>query len=116
MTAPILKDVQAKLDTLAKERFDESDYELFCTLLHQLDKYKALADSNREALYNQDRESASHMDIQQEKVESLNRDVAYWQHECTVLYVENKRLMNQSGEGAAHGGGDGPNGIDTKCG
>lgn len=114
MTAPTLEDVQAKLDTLAKERFDESDYELFCALLHHLDKYKALADSNREALYNQDREFASHMDIQQEKVESLNRDVAYWQHKCTVLYVENDRLRNQSGEGAEHGGGN-TNGAISEC-
>ncbi|MFJ2044541.1 hypothetical protein ACIOBL_13090 [Paenibacillus taichungensis] len=114
MTAPTLEDVQAKLDILAKERFEEPDYELFCALLHQLDKYKKLADSNREALYSQDKEFASHMDIQKKKIESLNRDVAYWQHKCTVLYVENDRLMNQLGEGAEHGGGDYPNGVISK--
>ncbi|MET3831011.1 hypothetical protein ABIC86_002477 [Paenibacillus sp. DS2363] len=116
MTEPTLESAQAKIESLAREHFSESDYELFCAVLLQLDKYKALADSNREALYNQDREFASHMDIQQEKVESLNRDVAYWQHRCTLLFVENDRLKNQSGEGVEHGGGDGPNGIDTKCG
>ncbi|WP_336761770.1 hypothetical protein [Paenibacillus sp. USHLN196] len=106
MTAPTLEDVQAKLDTLAKERFDESDYELFCALLHQLDKYKDLADSNREAMYSQDKEFSRHAEIQQEEIDTLRRSVEYWQKKCTLLFVENDRLVNESGEGAKHGGGN----------
>ncbi|MDM5278816.1 hypothetical protein QUF95_15565 [Paenibacillus silvae] len=115
MTETTLEGVQAKIDGLAKEHFSTSDYELFCALLLQLDKYKQLSDENREALYRQDKEFSEHMDIQQEKVESLNREVAYWQHKCTVLHVENERLKNK-GEGAAHGGGDYPNGVIPKSG
>lgn len=114
MTQPTLEAAQAKIEGLARECFSESDYELFCAVLLQLDKYRALANNNREALYTQDKEFSEHLDIQQEKVESLNRDVAYWQHKCTVLYVENDRLRNQLGEGAAHGGG-GTVGINAEC-
>lgn len=112
MTQPTLEAAQAKIDGLARQYFSESDYELFCAILLQLDKYRALADSNREALYTQDKEFSKHMEIQQEKVESLNRDITYWQHKCTVLYVENDRLRNQSGKGAEHGGDT--NGIISK--
>lgn len=105
MTQLTLEAVQAKIDGLAREYFSESDYELFCAILLQLDKYRALADSNRVAIYNQDKEFSEHMDIQQAKVESLNRELAYWQHKCTMLYVENEHLK-KSGEGAEYGGGN----------
>lgn len=116
MTAPILEEVQTKLDGLAKDHFTESDYELFCALVHQLEKYRKIADDQREALYNQDKEFGVHMEIQQAEINSLTETVAYWQREATLLYVENRNLKEQTGEGAKHGGGDDPNGIDTKCG
>ncbi|WP_339241376.1 hypothetical protein MKX40_10555 [Paenibacillus sp. FSL R5-0517] len=116
MTQPTLEAAQAKIDGLAKKYFDESDYELFCAVLLQLEKYKALADSNREAMYSQDKEFIRHAEIQQEEIESLRRSVEYWQKRCTLLFVENDRLVNESGEGAEHGGGDHPNGVISKSG
>lgn len=114
MTQPTLEAAQAKIDGLARAHFSESDYELFCAVFLQLDKFMKLADSNREALYSQDKEFAEHMEIQQAEIESLQRSLEYWQRKCTALYVENDRLKNQSGEGAEHGGDT--VGIDTKCG
>ncbi|WP_128102802.1 hypothetical protein [Paenibacillus sp. DCT19] len=116
MTAPTLEAAQAKLDSLARELFSESDYELFCAVLLQLDKFKVLADSNREALYSQDKEFSDHAEIQRVEILSLTGSVAYWQKEATLLYVENKRLKERLGEGAEHGGGDHPNGVISKSG
>ncbi|MBE7682042.1 hypothetical protein [Paenibacillus sp. P13VS] len=115
MTQPTLEAAQAKIDGLARQCFSESDYELFCAVLLQLDKYRALADSNRESMYNQDKEFAEHMKIQQTEIDSLTESVAYWQKQATLLFVENKRLTEQSGKGAVHGGGD-PNGVISKSG
>lgn len=114
MTAPTLENVQAKLDILAREHFEESDYELFCAVIHQLDKYRTLAENQRKALYNQDKEFGVHMEIQQAEINSLTETVAYWQREATLLYVENRNLKEQTGEGAEHGGG-GSIGIDAEC-
>lgn len=106
MTQLTLEAAQSKIDGLARECFRESDYELFCAVLLQLDKFRALADSNREALYNQDKEFAEHMKIQQTEIDSLTESVAYWQKQATLLFVENRRLTEQSGKGAEHGGGN----------
>ncbi|WJH28433.1 hypothetical protein N6H13_25920 [Paenibacillus sp. CC-CFT742] len=111
MTQPTLEAAQAKIDGLAMGYFSESDYELFCAVLLQLDKYRALADSNREALYKQDKEFVEHLEILQSEIESLSRTVAYWQKEATLLYVENKVLK---GEGIHHGGGN-TNGAVSEC-
>lgn len=53
MTEPTLEGVQAKIDSLAKEHFSESesDYELFCAVMLQLEKYKSLSDTQRSELY-----------------------------------------------------------------
>lgn len=114
MTQPTLEAAQAKIDGLARRYFSESDYELFCAVLLQLDKYRALAVSNRECMYNQDKEFAEHMKIQQTEIDSLTESVAYWQKQATLLFVENKRLTEQSGKGAEHGGGN-TNGAVSEC-
>ncbi|MEK3824444.1 hypothetical protein [Paenibacillus sp. FSL K6-1558] len=116
MNQTTLEGAQAKIDSLAKDHFSESDYELFCAVMLQLEKYKSLSDTQRSELYNQDKEFANHMEIQQEEINSLTRSVSYWQHQCTLLYVENKRLKREPGEGAEHGGGDYPNGAIPKSG
>ncbi|QLG39381.1 hypothetical protein HW560_15640 [Paenibacillus sp. E222] len=114
MTQPTLEAAQAKIDGLAREYFSDSDYELFCAVLLQLDKYKALADSNREAMFIQDKEFSQHAEIQQAEIDSLRRSVDYWQRKCTLLFVENDRLVKESEEGAEHGGGN-TNGAVSKC-
>lgn len=116
MTETTLEGAQTKIDGLARKHFSEADYELFCAVMLQLEKYKLLADTQRTEMYNQDKEFASHMEIQQEEINSLTRSVSYWQHQCTLLYVENKKLKNEPREGAEHGGGDYPNGVIPKRG